>query len=170
MAESPTEIQLRVAAALAVDIARDSRTVAAARLYDAVAEAIGERHACRPASARQVEFALSLDLDVRSDSLRVASAKIADELERRNRAALVALNLQPGDRVLIRKRYETEGQRHEWTREFTISSIDVRGRLHFKGGNGDGAWPTEVGKVATAFEQLTTGFTRRPSAAGDPGR
>lgn len=65
--------------------------------YDAVAEAIGERHGPRAATARQVEFA---------------------------------------------------GQRHEWVREFTVSSIDATGRLHFKGGNGDGAWPTEVEKVA----------------------
>jgi hypothetical protein len=81
--------------------------------------------------------------------LRVASARIADELERRNRDALVVLNLKEGDRVLLRRAYEIDGCRQEWTREVTVSSIDARGRLHFKGGNGDGAWPTEVERLGT---------------------
>jgi hypothetical protein len=147
-AHSPSECQIRIAAALSVDIGRDSRGVAAARLYDAVAEGIGERHGPRPATGRQVEFAQGLSPDVRGDTVRVASAKIADELKRRNREALVALQLHPGDHVLTRKVYEVDGERHEWIREFTISSIDARGRLHFKGGNGDGAWATEVERVA----------------------
>jgi hypothetical protein len=113
-----------------------------------VAEAIGERHGPRPATARQVEFAQRLGLEVRDDTVRVASAKIADELDRRNRQALGTLRLQPGDRVMTRKVYEIDGQRHEWIREFTVSSIDARGRVHFKGGNGDGAWPTELERVA----------------------
>jgi len=80
----------------------------------------------------------------------VVSAKIIDELDRRNREALMALNLKPGDRVLIRKEYEVDGQCQEWTRDFTVPSLDARGCLHFKGGNGDGAWPTEVERVAIA--------------------
>ena len=41
MAEEPTDIQARVASALPVKIAGDSRRVAAGRLHDAVAGAIG---------------------------------------------------------------------------------------------------------------------------------
>jgi len=148
MADGPTDIQIRVAAALLIGIASDSRGVAAARIYHAVAEAIGERHGPRPATAKQVEFAQSLGLEVRGDTVRVVSAKIADELGRRNREALDTLRLQPGDRVMTRKVYEIDGQRHELIREFTVSSIDARGRVHFKGGNGDSAWATELERVA----------------------
>jgi hypothetical protein len=146
MAETPTDIQVRVASALGVDITGDSQTVAAARLHDVVAEAIGERHGPRCATERQIEFGRGLGLDLRDDSLRVASARISDELERRNRETLARLQLQPGDRVVIRKTYDIDGRQNEWVRELTISSIDARGRLHFKGGNGYGAWPTEVEK------------------------
>ncbi len=148
MAGKPTFIQIRVATALEIDVAGDSLGVAAARIHDAVAEAIAERHGARPATPRQIEFAATLSLDVSSDTVRVASARIADELDRCNRDALVSLNLQAGDRVVIRKRYEIDGRHHAWIHEFTISSIDSSGRLHFKGGNGAGAWPTEVEKLA----------------------
>ena len=147
MAEEPTDIQARVASALSVKIAGDSRRVAAARLHDAVAEAIGS-DGFRPATQRQVAFARSLNLDVCCESLRVASARIADELDRRNRQALAVLHLEPGDRVVVRKAFEVDGHRDEWVREFTVSSIDARGRLYFKGGNGEGAWPTQVEKVS----------------------
>ena len=101
----PTDIQLRVAAALSIDSTGDSRGVAAARIYDSVAEAIGERHGPLPATAKHVEFTQRLGLDARRDSVRVASAKIADELDRRNWEALGTLALQPGDRVMTRKVY-----------------------------------------------------------------
>jgi len=146
MAESPTEFQVEVAAALGINITMDSRSVAAARLRDAVAEAIGER-APVPATTKQVDFAQTLGLDVTADTLRVASARIADALDRRNREALIALNLQPGDRVRIRKTFEVEGRQHESVDDFIVSTIDRTGRLHFKGGNGAGAWATEVEKV-----------------------
>jgi hypothetical protein len=150
MAESPTYIQAQVAAALGIDITGDSRRVAAARLRDAVADAIGERYGSGPVTARQIEFARSLKLDLSDDTLRVASARIADELDRRNREALATLKLQRGDRVRIRKTYDVDGQHHEWVREFIVSTIDVTSRLHFKGGNGAGAWPTEVERVSDA--------------------
>jgi len=144
MTDSSRDLQLRVAAALRVEIAGDSPTVAAARIRDAVAEAIGERHGARPATIKQIEYAQALELDVSEDTLRVASAKIEDELTRRNQMALARLKLKPGDRVVKRETFEIDGQRHEVTREFTISSIHPSGRLFFKGGNGRGAWPTEV--------------------------
>ena len=150
MPEHSTEVQYRVASALGVDIVRDSRSVAAARIHDMVAEAIDERHGPRPATARQIEYAAALGLDVRADTLRVASAKIGDELDRRNQEALISLELQPGDRVIKCQRFDLDGERHEWRREFTISSIHPSGRLFFKGGNGYGAWPTEVEKFAAS--------------------
>jgi len=103
MSERPTDIQIRIAAALGIRIEEDSRRIAAARIADVVAEAIGERHGPRSATPRQVQFAESLRLDIQDDTVRVASAKIADELDRRNRERLVALQIQPGDQVRLRK-------------------------------------------------------------------
>ena len=151
MTDSPTDVQLRVATALGVDVSGDSRNVAAARIRDAVAEAIGERHGPRPATGKQIEYAQALGLDVRRDTVRVASARIDDELNSRNQAALVTLKLKPGDRVVKRETVEMDGQRQELTREFTISSIHPSGRLFFRGGNGWGAWPAEVEKVENSM-------------------
>jgi len=147
MSSGPTDAQLRVATALGVEVAQDSGIVAAARIRDAVAEVIGERHGPRPATLRQIEFGRSLDLDVRYDSVRVASARIEEELQKRNFQALAGLALKPGDRVLKREVFEHDGKRHESVREFVVSSIQSNCRVFFKGGNGLGAWPTELERL-----------------------
>jgi hypothetical protein len=158
-----------VATALGLDVSGDSPTVASARILDVVANAIRERHGPRPATGKQIEYADALGLDVRRDTLRVASARIADELNRRNRVALVSMNLKPGDRVVKRVAVDMDGERHELTQEFTISSIHSSGRLFFKGGNGWGAWPTEVEKLhfhEQAARPSTGGRTRRRVGTG----
>ena len=142
-----TESQVRIAQALGLDISSDTQSVAAARIRDVVAEAIGERYGSRPATEKQIKFAESLGLAVRTDSLRVVAAKLGDELERRNQDAMSRLALKPGDRVRIPKVHDLNGQRYEWTDEYTVSSIDERGRLYFKGGGGAGAWASQVEKL-----------------------
>lgn len=145
--EEPTEVQRRVAAALGVDVVNDTSTVAAARIRDVVAEAIGERFATRPATTKQIEYGIRLGLDLRSDSIRVASAKIGDELSRRNFEAIARLDLRPGDHVLKHDVFELRGESHELVREFVVSSIQANARVFFKGGNGQGAWPTQLEKL-----------------------
>jgi hypothetical protein len=91
-----------------------------------------------------------------ADTLRVAAAKLQDELQRRNQEALLRLGLKPGDRVCIRKAHDLDGQHYEWADEHTVSSIDERGRLYFKGGGGMGAWASQV-------EKLVLGGSRPPA-------
>jgi len=146
--EKPTTFQKRVAAALGIDISHDTQEVAAARVHTFVGPAIHSKVAQYMASERQIAFAQSLGLDVTGDSSLVASAKIADELYSRNKASLEKLQLQPGDRVRVRYQFESAGEMREWVQEAVVSSIQPNCRIMFKGGNGSGAWPTQVEKIA----------------------
>ena len=146
--DPPTDFQRQIAAALGIDIANDTREVAAARIHTFVGPAILSRAAEYTASERQIEFASALGLTVDTDSSLVASAKIADELFIQNKAALEQLQLKPGDRVRVHQQFEFAGEQREWVEEFVVSSVQSNGRIMFKGGNGRGAWPTQVEKVA----------------------
>jgi len=142
-----SEAQTRIATMLSVDVSGDTEAVAAARIMDEVAEAVGERGGPRLATAKQIAFAQALGLQVVGDSLRVTSAKIDAALRERNLKAIERLGLRPGDHVLKRSAFEHNGQRHEIVREYTVSSIRPNTRVFFKGGNGQGAWPTELERV-----------------------
>lgn len=148
MLNKPTDFQQDLAAVLGIDIGCDTREVAAARIHTFVGPAILSQPAQQPASKRQVEFASSLGLDVTRDSSLVASAKIADELFIRNKAELEHLDLAPGDRVRVRHKFEFGGEPQHRVEEFVVSSIQPNFRIMFKGGNGRGAWPTQVEKVS----------------------
>ncbi|HEU0178696.1 MAG TPA: hypothetical protein VFV58_30910 [Blastocatellia bacterium] len=145
--DPPTDFQRQIAAALGIDITNDTREVAAARIHTFVGPAILSKAAEYTASERQIEFASALGLTVDTDSSLIASAKIADELFVRNKAALELLQLKPGDCVRVRHQFELAGEQREWVEEFVVSSVQPNGRIMFKGGNGRGAWPTEVEKV-----------------------
>ena len=146
-ASRPSEEQIQLAASLGIDVAPDTFDVAAARLLDHVAAAIGHEPP-EPSSDRQRAFAASLGQDVSPDSKRVASARIGEALFAKNQDAIAALNLQPGDRVVRVTRFEHDGEMHSFEQEFVISSIQPNGRVFFKGGNGQGAWPTQLHKPA----------------------
>lgn len=141
--------QYQLAASLGVSVSEDTFNVAAAKLLDTVSEALGFEPAC-PSSTRQRAFAHSLGVDVAKDSKRVASAKTGDYLLELNQKAIVDLNLQPGDRVTRVQRFECEGEEREFEQEFIVSSIQPNGRVFFKGGNGQGAWPTQLRKAESA--------------------
>ena len=113
------------------------------QLTDAVSEALGLDPPV-PSTERQRDYAESLGVAVRTDTQRVASAKIADALFERNSEALAALDLVPGDRVVRTVRFEHDGETHVKEQEFVVSSIHTNGRIYFKGGQGQGAWPTQV--------------------------
>src|SRR6266542_1581770 len=119
--DPPTDFQRQIAAALGIDIANDTREVAAARIHTYVGPAILSKAAEYTASERQIEFASDLGLTVDTDSSLVASAKIADELFVRNKAALERLQLKPGDRVRVRQKFEFAGEQREWVEEFVVT-------------------------------------------------
>lgn len=146
-ASQPSQDQLHLAHVLGIDISADTFDVAAARLLDRVAAAIGYEPA-DSSSERQRAFAESLGQDVAGDSKRVASAKIGEALLSKNRSAIESLDLRPGDRVIRVTQFEHAGELRSFEQEFIVSSIQPNGRVFFKGGNGQGAWPTQLRKPA----------------------
>lgn len=138
--------QIALAGLLNLNIAADTFDVAAARLLDAVAVAIGHEPP-EQSSERQRAFAASLGHDVTADSKRVASAKIGEALFAKNQDAIASLSLKPGDRVVRVEQFEYDGEMRTLEQEFVISSIQPNGRVFFKGGNGQGAWPTQLKKL-----------------------
>jgi len=142
----PSTEQREIAGRLGLDISADSSDIAAARIFDAVATAVGHEPTA-PSTERQRAFAASLGQDVSSDSQRIASARIGEALQIRNEQAIAELDLKPGDRILRVERFEHEGQWHTLEREFIVSSIQPSGRIFFRGGNGQGAWPTQIRKL-----------------------
>jgi hypothetical protein len=143
--ESSSQEQKELAKLLGLDISADTFDVAAARLLDAVAIAIGDEPP-QNATERQIVFASSIGQDVSTNTKRVASAKIGEALFSKNQDAIAALNLKPGDRVIKISRFELNNEFHTFEQEFVISSIQPNGRVFFKGGNGRGAWPTQLKK------------------------
>lgn len=121
--------------------------MAAARLLDAVSEAVGLPPS-EPSTKSQQSFAKSLGEDISKESKRVASAIIGDALFTHNQARLKELKLKPEDRVIRTDRFEHGGIIREVEKEFVVSSIHPSGRIYFKGGKGEGAWPTQVRKLS----------------------
>ncbi|MBH3341575.1 hypothetical protein I5L51_20910 [Pseudomonas mendocina] len=119
-ASQPSQDQLHLANILGLDISADTFDVAAARLLDLVAVAIGYEPA-DSSSERQRAFAESLGQDVESDSKRVASAKIGEALLAKNRGAIESLNLRPGDRVIRTTQFEHAGELRSFEQEFIVS-------------------------------------------------
>lgn len=133
-----SEFQQRVARQLEITIDTSSFAVAAAQIESALAPALGYEEAPpKPSTERQIAFGAALGLDVSKDSMKVASARIQEKLDERNAELITAMQLAPGVRVLWQK----------WGRPMTISSISPNGRLWFKGGNGNGAFPHQVQRL-----------------------
>lgn len=147
MISKPTKLQKHIAEALSIDISNDSETVAAARIRQYVASAIGEKAYDEPSTEKQIKFAMSLGLDVAKDTKGIASAKISDELHAQNLQALNRLNLKPGDRVRQKHTGEVNGEDYEFYTEHVISSITEYGRVFFKGVGCQSAWPTQIEKI-----------------------
>lgn len=143
----PTEFQVMIAAAVGVDIARDSRDVAAARLRDYLAPAFAEDREVRPASSEQIEYARSLGFDVSGDLMHIAYARIAQHLSALNQEALRRLNLKPGDRITRSCYLVGNGEGQPYSEEFIVSSIRPDGRVFFKGIGCKSGWPSQLKKV-----------------------
>ena len=143
----PSEDQHRLAVLLTVEISEDSHDVAAAKLLDAVAISLGFERA-EPATDRQRTFVDSLGASVEGITKRVASARIGELLLAKNLKAIEDLNLKPGDQVVRIQSFELQGETKVLEQEFVVSSVQPNGRVFFKGGNGQGAWPTQLRKSA----------------------
>ncbi|MBM7556309.1 hypothetical protein [Halanaerobacter jeridensis] len=145
--KKPTPFQKNIAIKLEVDISNDTRNVASARIYDAVEPAIDPNMEFNESTEKQIEFGEELGLDLKNNSLRVASAKIEDKLKENNKQAIEELNLKPGDKVKKKSKVEIDGEEKKYITKHVVSSIGKNYRVYFKGGNGQGAWPTQLEKV-----------------------
>ena len=143
----PSKDQDTLAALLKINLGGDSHDVAAAKLLDSVAVSLGFEPA-EPASDRQRAFAESLGASVAGITKRVASARIGELLLAKNLKAIEDMNLKPGDQVVRTQSFEFQGETRVLEQEFVVSSVQPNGRVFFKGGNGQGAWPTQLRKSA----------------------
>ncbi len=131
-----TKNQKEIARQLGVRVVKsDSFNVVAAEIRDHVAIAIGDWKAADP-TERQLEYAKSLGINVGKYSRRVISAKIEDELTKRNVKALKKLKLKPGDKVTLT---EEVGIRYH-----IVSTIKDNGKIYFKGIGCPQAWATQI--------------------------
>lgn len=143
----PTAYQLEVAIKLGIDVSRDSVNMAGAKIFDEIQAAIDPSSIPRKASLKQIEFGDSIGLDLRGDSTSVASAKIKDELLLMNKLALKRLELKPGDEVKKSRVVNINGREQTEISIHIVSSVGKNLRVYFKGGNGNGAWLSQLEKV-----------------------
>ena len=132
MNEEPTEAQVRLAAAIGVEIAGSSRAIAAAKLRAAVAPALSLDS--RPATEKQIAFARELGVDVSGQSVSVARECIDAELTVRNILALQRLALRRGDRVKVSGTSKPQ----------TVSSVGRNSKVYLRGAGGESVWPSQI--------------------------
>ena len=145
--EKPTPYQKAIAQKLDIDISSDSKIVASARIRDIVEPAIKTESTSRFPTQKQIDFSISIGIDIESDSFWVGSAKIDERLSEINQKALEELDLKSGDRVSVKKTFEKDGKKHEYEKEYLVSSIGRDQRVYFKGGRGQCAWPSQIVKL-----------------------
>jgi len=113
-----------------------------------VAEAIHEKPYDEPATARQIDYGISLSISVDQDSKGVASAKIEDRLHDLNMAALTTLKLTRGESIRHTSRFMMDGVIHEHVTSEVVSSISASGRVFFRGMGCKSGWPANIQKEA----------------------
>lgn len=146
-----TASQLRVAGAVGFPLdGSEPQLVAAAMLEDYLKPLI-RNVIPKEATARQIEFLMELKHPGRIEgiSANVASAWIDYYLTLLNITTLKQMNLKRGYSVAMIQDYVDvlTGEVLPNPRVWVISSIDRRGRVHFKGGGGRGAWPSQLRRM-----------------------
>lgn len=71
---------------------------------------------------------------------------IAETLFAKNQEAVALLKLKPGDIVERITEHEFDNELRQIEQAFVIPSIQANGRVFFKGGNGQSAWPIQLQK------------------------
>jgi carbonic anhydrase len=123
------------------------KNVAAAIIEDHLKPLIHDIHPLK-ATDRQIGFLKELEHSGKLENISasVASAWIEHHLDALNLQALYDMKLKAGDAVaLISDVIDlATGEIRPDPRIRIISSIDRRGRVHFLGGGGQGAWPSQL--------------------------
>lgn len=121
--------------------------VAAARLEAFLKPKInGPEHTVGAPTERQLRFLTELcpSFEARAESRSEISAWIDHHLALVTIAAHEKLKLKSGDAVLVIRSYRSIGIAETRPERAVVSSNSANGRVYLKGGNGAGAWPTEV--------------------------
>jgi hypothetical protein len=134
MKKTATTQQIQLAEKLGIKIPAESFLISSAIIEDEVGCAISSIKAKAESTEPQRDYAVALGIDVSNDSKNVACAKIQERLDEINKKLIKRHGLAPGKRVYW------NGLR----REMVISSIAANYRLWFKGGNGWGAFPSQI--------------------------
>lgn len=71
---------------------------------------------------------------------------IAETLFAKNQETVALLKLKPGDIVVRITEHEFDNELRQIEQAFVISSIQANGRVFFKGGNRQSAWPIQLQK------------------------
>ncbi|MER7642718.1 hypothetical protein [Streptomyces sp. NPDC126522] len=143
-----TAAQLRVAEAIGLPLAGSEPQMVAAAMLEDYLKPLIRGVPPQEATDRQVDFLAELGYAgiVEGVSANLASSWIDYHLTLLNITALSQMKFQRGDSVaMIRDCVDVStGEILPDTRVWVISSIDRRGRVHFKGGGGRGAWPSQL--------------------------
>ena len=134
MKKKATAQQIQLATKLGIKIPRESILISSAMLEDEVGGAVNFIKPKSESTIPQREYASSLGIDVSRNSKNVAGARIQEALDERNEKLIREYDLKLGKRVYWNKS----------RREMIISSIADNYRLWFKGGNGWGAFPSQI--------------------------
>lgn len=140
----PSDVQEEVSKKLGIDISGCGLLSAGAKIEEYLYGALHPDTGLKKATDAQKTYAKSLGIkNSNSDSSLLLSAKIEEVLLERNVNALMKLNLQPGNTVVVTKKYKG----NMWKEEYIVSSIGKNKRVYFKGIGCKGAWPTEITSV-----------------------
>lgn len=130
----PTGHQIEIARVLKIDIKGDTSCIAATRILDAVALAVGGTPRL-PETDTQAEWANRVGIDSRNDSRRVAWARIAEKLHGGNVLALSKLKPEAGETILITEVTTAPSGEQFASKELgIISSVKLDGKLYLKKG------------------------------------
>ncbi len=136
----PTESQLQVVGKLGIHLEEDdSFLTVAAKIEDAVAEAIGDTLILEPTD-KQKEISSKIGIDISHDSRRVAWAKIRQKIQwlnyEANSAAVKSQQLTVGDTVIERRTFTmTNGEIFESEIQGVVTFIRWDGSVTLKDSN-----------------------------------
>ena len=133
--EAVSDLQRELAETLGLDVSSDSFRIAAARLYEAVWPATEIHQSPKAPSDKQLALAEDIDLDVEGNDRAIASQRIAARLRLLNEVALRALDLRPGDLIVLK---ETPEESH------AVSCVGRDRRVFLKRWGGQSVWATQI--------------------------
>lgn len=133
--DAVSDLQLKLAETVGIDVSNDDFRIAAARLYEAVWPAVEIHESPQAPSEKQLAFAKDVGLNIDGCDRAGASQQIAARLSLLNEVALRALDLKPGDQVVLKG---TPEETH------AVSCVGRNRKIYLRGWAGQSVWATQV--------------------------